>query len=381
MTLFSPIAARVSLSLDEEYLRMQNEWFFKWHHIGRERPVEIDSFDGRNLVYGGVAFAGSPHDMYWQTIQRYLRKKIGAIFDEVEAELPKYSIEVRETALQEIRYTVRRFAAKIREAAVEKDRVLRGNGVSFPPACDFGQWLGCSSADIDVRVASLCEIYCDRKITIEGVEMTMKNLKAMMNEKLALVKRDGSLYRENIPGRVTDNLVMTFVSDLPIEAGDHILRKLPSGLVDDFVVVDPGYQAEAGPISPHFQTKVRRSERPTSLQQAVVQSITNNFHGNNVRVNTNSVDNSINIVGDIVVSDLSAFLDQARPEISKLPIHAQRKMEGHLAILDDEVRSAEPSQPRMRAALQSLKAIAEGTTGNLISAGIGSMVGALLSGG
>jgi hypothetical protein len=100
LTPYTPIAARVSLSVDEEYLRMQNEWFFKWHHIGRERAVEIDSFDGRNLSYGGVAFAGSPHAMYWQTIQRYLRKKIGAIFDEVEAELPKYSIEVRETALQ-----------------------------------------------------------------------------------------------------------------------------------------------------------------------------------------------------------------------------------------------------------------------------------------
>jgi hypothetical protein len=42
------------MRLDAEYLRMQNEWFFKWHHIGGDSVVEIDGFDGRMIRYGGI---------------------------------------------------------------------------------------------------------------------------------------------------------------------------------------------------------------------------------------------------------------------------------------------------------------------------------------
>ena len=44
MNHLTPIGSRLSASLNDEYLRMQNEWFFKWHSIGEDRAVEIDSF-------------------------------------------------------------------------------------------------------------------------------------------------------------------------------------------------------------------------------------------------------------------------------------------------------------------------------------------------
>jgi hypothetical protein len=68
MSTLTPIGARLQTTLDAEYLRMQNEWFFKWHHIGRGGGVEIDGFDGRMIRYGGIKFSGSARNVYWGTI-------------------------------------------------------------------------------------------------------------------------------------------------------------------------------------------------------------------------------------------------------------------------------------------------------------------------
>src|ERR1039458_3798045 len=99
MSHLTPISSRLSASLNDEYMRMQNEWFFKWHSIGGERAVEIESFNGKPIVYGGIRFSGSAHRVYWATIQRYLQKKVGAIFDDLEGELSRYSLDVRSKAL------------------------------------------------------------------------------------------------------------------------------------------------------------------------------------------------------------------------------------------------------------------------------------------
>jgi hypothetical protein len=157
----TPIGLRLLNSLNDEYLRMLNEWFFKWHSIGGARAVEIDSFLGKPIFYGRIKFDGSVRLVYWDTIQRYLRKKIGFIFDSLEEELNKYPPEIRAEALTEARWVVSQFAGKIQRAAIEKDRILRGNGIEFPPEHDAGHWQGCSTGDIEGRVEGLRGIYCD----------------------------------------------------------------------------------------------------------------------------------------------------------------------------------------------------------------------------
>src|SRR5258706_12656096 len=80
MSTLTPVGARLQMALDAEYLRMQNEWFFKWHHIGADSVVEIDGFDGSMIRYGGIKFSGTARDVYWSTIQRYARQKVGQLF-------------------------------------------------------------------------------------------------------------------------------------------------------------------------------------------------------------------------------------------------------------------------------------------------------------
>lgn len=160
MTALTPIAARLAIALDDDCRRMQNEWFFRWHFIGRDGLVEIDMFDGRTAKYGGATFWGTTQQIYWETIQRYLRKKIGSTFDDLEQELLRYPVTIRERALKEVRGTIGQFITKIRRAAIEKDRILRGNGLEFPPERDQGKWEGCQPSDIEARIAGLAEIYC-----------------------------------------------------------------------------------------------------------------------------------------------------------------------------------------------------------------------------
>jgi hypothetical protein len=160
----TPIGSRLSISLDDEYLRMQNEWFFKWHFIGDvHRAVEIDSFRGKPICYGGIKFSGTAHQVYWDTIQYYLRKKIGSIFDNLEEELKRYPFETRANALNEVHPIVTQFAAKIQRAAIDKDRILRGNGIQFPQEHNFGHWQGCHVGDIAARIDELRRIYCEMR--------------------------------------------------------------------------------------------------------------------------------------------------------------------------------------------------------------------------
>ncbi|RWL50125.1 MAG: hypothetical protein EOR60_01835 [Mesorhizobium sp.] len=371
----TPIASRLVIALDDEYLRMQNEWFFKWHFIGRDGPVEIDSFDGKTITCGGVTFWGSIQHMYWDIIQRYLRKKVSSIFDDLEQELRKYPVEIRQLALIEVRGIIGQFITKIRRAAIAKDRVLRGNGIDFPPEKDRGKWEGARSSDIETRIAGLSDIYCQGNIEIEGKKMPLKSI---MNDRLSLVKKDGSLVRENIPGLVTKNQITTVATDLPIEPGDHFLRKLPSGLVEDFTVTDPQFFGKVHGIEAHFQVQVIRSDMPASSPQTAIQNITNVFHGANARVNLSSIDNSVNNASTLSVKQISDFLDQVRPAIAALPIPQQAEIAGPLSVLEDEVKELEPSQSKIRTALQSIKGVVEGAAGNLVAAGIGALIGQIL---
>jgi hypothetical protein len=132
---------------------MANQWFFKWHHIGG-KAVEIESFRDGPIRYGGIAFSGTAHKVYWDTIQHYLRQKVSSIFDDLEREIRDYPPDTRREALREATAIVAHFAGRIRQKAVETDRTLRGNGVTFPEPRDVGH-----TQYIQQRAHSLAAIY------------------------------------------------------------------------------------------------------------------------------------------------------------------------------------------------------------------------------
>jgi hypothetical protein len=368
----TPIGSRLTASLADEYTRMQNQWFFKWHHIGGPM-IEIESFREKPIRYGGIKFAGSAHAVYWDTIRLYLRKKIGTIFDDVEHELERYTLEIRDKALTEAEGIVISFAAKIRAAAVEKDRVLRGDGVRFPSPQNIGGWPSAGDADIRARVAELRRIYCDLRVELGGGEVMFSSL---TNDRVTLVKKDGTVVRENIPATVSSKQITTFMPDLPIEVGDHFLRQLPSKLVEDYIVTDPAFRSGVAPIPPHFQTKVRRTDAPLAPPQTIIAT----FHGANSRMNLNSTDNSVNIASGISVDQLTSFVAQVRSSMPALPTEQQQAIGEPLAVLEAEIANPAPSQSKIRATLGSMKTIAEGAAGNLVATGISALIAQILGG-
>jgi len=170
----TPIGARLEIELDDEYHRMQNEWFFKWHHIGGYKAVEIESFRGKPITYAGIKFSDTARLVYWDTIQHYLRKKIASTFEEVEHKLPAYPINVRRNSIKEAADLISIFAARIRAAATEKDRILRGDGLNFPSAFDAGQWNGCHRSDIDGYADALLASFCDENASAQSRTSRLK---------------------------------------------------------------------------------------------------------------------------------------------------------------------------------------------------------------
>lgn len=151
----TPTVTRLKLRLDDRYAWFRNDWFFKWHYIGGQPAVEIDLFNGRHARYAGIAFSGSAHDIYWHAIVRGVGKEIIDQFVWVEDAVRPYDRSVAERAIDECAGQIVSFVRKVRRTAVEKDCILRGDGINFPAACDFGRWEGTDAPDILAQAAAL----------------------------------------------------------------------------------------------------------------------------------------------------------------------------------------------------------------------------------
>ena len=86
----------------------------------------------------------------------------------------------------------------------------------------------------------------------------------LLKDKVTLVKPDGTVVKSEIPAAITAGQITIFDTDLSIEVGDCLQRTLPSGGLEEYVVIDPGYSSGLGSIKPHYQVKVRRSVAPVT---------------------------------------------------------------------------------------------------------------------
>jgi hypothetical protein len=104
--------------------------------------------------------------------------------------------------------------------------------------------------------------------------MPVNPFEELLRDKVTLAKKDGTIVRKDIAASVQSDKIFVYDPHLPIEVGDHFLRQLPSGLVEDFVVDDPGFRSGLHSIAPHFQTKVHRSDRAVGQPQTITNSAT-----------------------------------------------------------------------------------------------------------
>lgn len=356
---------------------MVNEWFFKWHHIGSQSVTHIDSFDGRMISYAGIKFSGSAQDVYWSTIQRYARQKVGELFDHLEIDIQRYPVEIRSRALNEALGLIRQFVTRIRRQTVEKDRILRGDGINFPKERDMGRWAGVLTTDLEARIDTLRHIYCDLPATGGGADMPFDD---MLNDRVTLVKKDGSVVKDNIKCVVTSGKIQIHDAMLPIEVGDHLLRKLPNGLVEDYIVENPQLHSGLGSIKAFYIVDVRRTDAPAAQPATIIQRITAHITGANSRL-TIGTDNSVNSNTEISGLQVASLLEQLKPSLAALPEAQRTKIAEPIKLLEGEIHSGKPDQSKLRSGLLTMKSIAEEAAGNLVATGVVAMIVHMLGGG
>lgn len=128
-TEMTPFDLKVHHELEAEYIRMANEWFFKWHNINIEgRVVDVDDFFGGRFHTGGIAFWGTIRDLYWRSVAKYLTDMIHRTLERWEAETRSYPVEQRRASIGAVSTALRQHAAKIVTHATDTDQRLRGKG-------------------------------------------------------------------------------------------------------------------------------------------------------------------------------------------------------------------------------------------------------------
>jgi len=122
------------------------------------------------------------------------------------------------------------------------------------------------------------------------------SLSSFSKDIITLVKPNGEVF-DDIQANVQPRVIFIHDEKLPLEENDKIYRKLPSGLVETYIVIDRGYFSGIGGIRGHYQAKVRKEG---SINEEKYKSIINvyNASGPNSRININSKDNSKNYYND-----------------------------------------------------------------------------------
>lgn len=184
----------------------------------------------------------------------------------------------------------------------------------------------------------------------------------MMRDELTLLKSDGTRI-EGIKGLVSKGKIHIMRSDIHIEPGDEIIRSMPGGNFEEYIVLEPNYHQGLGQIKAHYQAEVRRkSELPgnkeypsgSNSQPAIpTSSNTYNFYGANSRVNNHSTDNSINNVGTSEeINEALKIITAARNEIQLKPSIGnddKETAEAALASVEGQLKADKPSRPVIKA--------------------------------
>jgi hypothetical protein len=125
----TPFGYRLASELDNEFERMRNQWFFKWHALGYGGRVVVDNFDGQQISYEGIRYKGSPPTVFWDAVRRYLLNKVNKTFELAENEIRIAGVEHAGAIADDAAAALQTFCGRIVHAAEETDRSLKGGGL------------------------------------------------------------------------------------------------------------------------------------------------------------------------------------------------------------------------------------------------------------
>ena len=118
----------------------------------------------------------------------------------------------------------------------------------------------------------------------------MNPFEQFLADTVILRKPDGTEVTD-IRASVQDGKISVFDVALRIEPDDRVVRLLPNGQMEEFIVEEANYRQAFHAIPAHWTILCRRSNQPPVAPQ----SVTYHVSGANARINVQSHDNSTNI--------------------------------------------------------------------------------------
>jgi hypothetical protein len=182
---------------------------------------------------------------------------------------------------------------------------------------------------------------------------------------LVLEKQDGQRF-DGIRAHVSGNTILIEDINLRIECVDKLIRCLPNGLSEEFIVDDPGFQSGLWPDPPFYAVKVHKAGAANVGLQPVTYNISG-VSGPNARVNIHSHDHSSN-AATIGREELTRLVTELTAHLNELNLDARQKQraEVQIATLQTEL-AGDPDREIVGQAGCTLRNITEGAIGSLLA--------------
>lgn len=178
-----------------------------------------------------------------------------------------------------------------------------------------------------------------------------------MNDAISIQKLNGEKI-DGLKASVQPNQVHLDRSDVLVEVGDLIERRMSNGATETYEVLDPVFYEAFHGIPAHYQIKTKKLGVPEA--RARVERITYNISGNNARVNHGSVDNSTNTV--TISSDQQDYIEALRQVIAKLDAPQRAEAADIVDAVEVNLASKKPSKTVVATLLAALPALASIST-------------------
>lgn len=116
------------------------------------------------------------------------------------------------------------------------------------------------------------------KLAVDELEESMKSpLAVLAKDEITLVKPDGSEHKTK--AQIDRGKIFVFDTSFPVAVGDEIRHVLPSGVVQLFKVIDPGFISGPGGTS-HYEIQVRNAATAPAVPTPSV--VHNHFNNNGI---------------------------------------------------------------------------------------------------
>lgn len=136
----SPLYKRTYKSvqdIDEKLTKLIHRWRF----FNAGPPMKVTAYDGTEICYQGVAFKGSPVDVFWSGfIGPYIENYSVNVLEQTSALAIECQFSIEEP-IEEAKLLLLVMVRRLYHEMAETDKILRGDGFSFPEKKDVSGYI------------------------------------------------------------------------------------------------------------------------------------------------------------------------------------------------------------------------------------------------